>query len=236
MLKLVVVLLILGASLLEAASLGEFQSKFDELGAEIDQRVQELRADNSNAILAMNQKMLRELANYTISAKDALQYKNLTIQVEEWLNTDPNAQECFDWAYMLVDLYGWFITWDIGWCATYTAEEINAESQYHFFSHAHYIMRAGTEGRGRVLESYGVHQSDEDRLEFVEDQYDWLNYLWGNYQLVLRQEIDGHETTGDWIAEELHECLEGVMESVNYWIQYIADELDYCLENLESED
>lgn len=230
------VVLVLGASLLEAASLVEFQSRFDALGTEIDREVRELRADNSDAILAMNQKMLRELGNYTIAARNALQDKNYTIQVEEWLNNDPNAQECFDWAYALVDLYGWFITWDIGWCATYTAEEINAESQYHFFSHAHYIMRAGTEGRGRVLESYGTHRTVEDRLEQVEDQYDWLSYLWGNYKLVLRQEIEGHETTGDWIVAELHQCLEEVMQDVDYWIQYIAGDLEYCLENLESED
>lgn len=231
-----VVLLILGATLLEANTLEEFQSKFNDLGADIAQQVQELRASNSDAILAMNQKMLRKLGNYTIAAREVLIDKNITIQVEEWLNNDPNAQGCFDWAYVLVDLYGWFITWDIGQCAVYTAEEINAESQYHFFSHAHYILRAGTEGYGRVLESHGLHRTEEVRLEFVEEQFDWLSYLWANYQNVLKQEIEGHETTGDWIAAELHECLERVLEDVDFYIQFISGELEYCLANLDIED
>lgn len=223
-------LLILGASLLEASSLEDFRNTFNDLGSDIDGRVQVLRAENSDAILTMNQKNLRLLGNYTFAAREAFYNKNVSIQVEEWLNENEDLEECFDYAYNLLNLYGWFITWDIGYCAAYANNEISADSQYHFYSHAHYIMRAGTNGRGRVMESFELYAGAE-QLDFLQEESEWLEYLWSNYQKVLVDEVDSHADTAEFIAEELRGCLETVMEDVDYWLQATYNVLQTCLED-----
>lgn len=231
---IIVVLLVMGAALLVASSLEDFRISFNEIGSDIDERVKVLRAENSDAILEMNRKMLRVLGKYTLLARDAIYYANTTIQLEEWLNDNDEAQRCFDWAYLLVNLYSVIMTYDIGWCAEFAQRETSIEAQDHFYAHAHYILRAGTDGRGRVLESFSV-RSDE-QLKFLEDAQEGLTYLWNNYKTVLKEEIAGHDVRGDQIAENVRVCMQGVLHSIEDWVQFIKDDLASCLADVETPD
>lgn len=229
-----VLLVVLGASLLEAASLEDFRDSFNKLGEEIDEHVKVLRAENGDEILEMNRKMLRLLGNYTNELRDVVYYANTSIQLEDWLNDDPEAQECFDWAKTLLNLYATISWYDLGFCSVYAHRETSIEAQDFFYSHAHYIMRAGTGGRGMVLESFGRHTGLEQQLEFLTNEQEWLQYLWNNYKTVLKQEIEDHEARAEHIAEMLNTCLQQVMVNLDGRVEYVNTNMKTCLANIES--
>lgn len=214
----------------------DFKDRFNELANEIDEEVQVLRANNSAAILSTAQLVLSVLGNYTIVTRQAFYDTNTTVQLQEWSNESPEAQPCFDFAYVLMELFAGYISFDIGWCAFFAHNELSADAQYHFYSHAHYIMRAGTNGRSSVVESHAKHMAVDDRLAFLQEEYDELKYFWDNYRVVLQQEVEGHKDAVVIIVDDLQICLGTVTTEVQDRLAFVMNNLGECLEGVLQND
>uniref|UniRef100_A0A182W2L7 Protein TsetseEP domain-containing protein n=1 Tax=Anopheles minimus TaxID=112268 RepID=A0A182W2L7_9DIPT len=210
----------------------ELQQQLDELSQEIEQEVQRKRAENSDAILATNSYVLSIMGNDTANLREIVATKRVDLEVEQWLRENDTA-ECFDEAFQLWDTYAYLTGWDISWCAVVAYEETNADAQYTFHSHAQTIVREAARALSLATEAYGMHPLLEDQLEYLEQELEYLQFLWGNYQTVLQNEIDGHEDVAEQIVTTTRGCFGGVYDDVDYWFNYLDERLETCLAALE---
>uniref|UniRef100_A0A182QEZ8 Protein TsetseEP domain-containing protein n=1 Tax=Anopheles farauti TaxID=69004 RepID=A0A182QEZ8_9DIPT len=210
----------------------ELQQEIDELGREIEHHVQQKRAENSDAILATNNYVLSIMGNDTANLREIVANKRLDLEVEQWLR-DNDTAPCFEEAFQLWDTYAYLTGWDISWCAVVAYEETNADAQYTFYSHAQTIVREAARAFSLASEAYGLHTTLDSQLEYLENELEYLRFLWGNYRSVLQAEIDGHAVVAEQIATMTRACLAGVYDDVEYWFNYLDDALEICLAELE---
>uniref|UniRef100_A0A182IV86 Protein TsetseEP domain-containing protein n=1 Tax=Anopheles atroparvus TaxID=41427 RepID=A0A182IV86_ANOAO len=220
------------AGIVLGSSVQELQQELNELSNEIEHAVQQKRAENSDAILATNNYVLTLMGNETGSLRAIVANKREQLEVERWLQ-EVEAGVCFDEAFSLWDTYAYLTGWDISWCAVVAYEETNADAQYTFYSHAQTIVREATRALNQATEAFGAHQRVEDQLEYLEQELDYLRFLWGNYQNVLQSEIDGHAVIAEGIINTLRVCFEGVYSDVEYWFNYLDNTLESCIDSLE---
>uniref|UniRef100_A0A182PEI6 Protein TsetseEP domain-containing protein n=1 Tax=Anopheles epiroticus TaxID=199890 RepID=A0A182PEI6_9DIPT len=214
------------------SSVEELQQQLDELSREIESEVQRKRAENSEAILATNSYVLRIMGNDTANLREIVSQKRLDLEVEQWLR-EPEAAVCFEEAFQLWDAYAYLTGWDISWCALVAYEETNADAQYTFHSHAQTIVREATRALTLAQEAIGLNPTLDGQLEYLEMELDYLRYLWGNYQTVLQNEIDGHDDVAEQIAMLTRSCFDAVYDDVDYWFNYLDDALAICLDELD---
>uniref|UniRef100_A0A182XVE0 Uncharacterized protein n=1 Tax=Anopheles stephensi TaxID=30069 RepID=A0A182XVE0_ANOST len=224
-----VLALVLGTTF--GSTVEELQQQLDELSQEIEQEVQRKRAENSDAILATNSYVLSIMGNNTANLREIVATKRTQLEVDQWLRENDTA-ECFDAAFQLMDAYAYLTGWDISWCAVIAYEETNADAQYTFHSHAQTIVREATRALSLASEAYGMHSVLEDQLEYLEQELEYLRFLWGNYQTVLQNEIDGHDDVAEQIVQQTRVCFTGVYDDVDYWFSYLDNSLEECLAEL----
>uniref|UniRef100_A0A182HS34 Protein TsetseEP domain-containing protein n=1 Tax=Anopheles arabiensis TaxID=7173 RepID=A0A182HS34_ANOAR len=220
------------AGTVASSSVKELQLQLDELGREIEAEVQRKRAENSDAILATNSYVLRIMGNDTANLRDIVNNKRTELEVEQWLR-EPEAAACFDEAFQLWDTYAYLTGWDVSWCAVVAYEETNADAQYKFHSHAQTIVREAARAMTLATEAYALHPTLDEQVEYLQQELYYLAVLWGNYQAVLQDEIDGHEEVAEQIVTMTRTCFEGVYDDVDYWFNYLDNALDQCLAALE---
>uniref|UniRef100_A0A182NG87 Protein TsetseEP domain-containing protein n=1 Tax=Anopheles dirus TaxID=7168 RepID=A0A182NG87_9DIPT len=226
---LAVLALALGATC--DATVLELQQQLDELSHEIEHHVQQKRAENSDAILATNNYVLSIMANDTSRLRDIVALKRERLELDQWLD-DEAAAPCYEEAFRLWDTYAYLTGWDISWCAVVTYEETNADAQYTFYSHAQTIVREAARALSLATEAYGLHSTLDTQLEYLEQELDYLRFLWGNYQTVLQAEIDGHAAVAEEIVATTRVCFGGVYDDVDYWFNYLDTTLETCLASL----
>uniref|UniRef100_A0A182XLY4 Protein TsetseEP domain-containing protein n=1 Tax=Anopheles quadriannulatus TaxID=34691 RepID=A0A182XLY4_ANOQN len=220
------------AGTVASSSVEELQLQLDALGREIEAEVQRKRAENGDAILATNSYVLRIMGNDTANLRDIVNNKRTELEVEQWLR-EPEAAACFDEAFQLWDTYAYLTGWDVSWCAVVAYEETNADAQYKFHSHAQTIVREAARAMTLATEAYALHPTLDEQVEYLQQELYYLAVLWGNYQAVLQDEIDGHEEVAEQIVTSTRTCFEGVYDDVDYWFNYLDNALDQCLAALE---